>query len=345
MPFYILENVNFIYWLPLWGVMIVFYMFLINLDKIKTVNFNYCFNFEFSKLSMYTTSIISFLILYFSYGVNFSGVLSVADVSGLYDIRMDYREANQSVNAVAKYLFAWSAKVITPFLLIYSVLSKNRKLFFCAFIFQFSIFAINGQKSIALGLFVVFSLYFVLNKKNSGIILFRLIVLSVIFFNLIDLIFDINFFTNVLVRRVFLTSGILTSYYVDFYSINDLHYYANSSLSFFSELNYSVSAPFVIGLNYFNSEIMAANSNFVASSYANLGLIGVAFEGVFLLIVLYFINSITSCNDSRLVFSMFILPLMSLADSALLNSIFTHGIFFAVIFFFLVKGVVRKEGV
>jgi len=244
---------------------------------------------------------------------------------------MGYREETQNVNIFAQYFFSWDAKVLVPLIVIIGAAYKSKVLILLGLMMQLVIFSINGQKSVALGLFIVLGVYWLTGKKNSGIKLFYIVYSSVVFFLILDLLLGVGLLSNVIVRRMFVMPGLLTGYYVDFYSFHDMHNYANSSLSFLFDRNYSETPARIIGKYFFGRDEMAANANLFASAYANFGLLSVFVESIIFCVLMYVITNLAKKKNKKIIVSLFTLPLISLSDSALLTSILTNGIMVAIL--------------
>ncbi|MBL1385253.1 MAG: hypothetical protein COA35_011340 [Colwellia sp.] len=330
-PLYTIEDYELLLWIPTLVIITCIWLSLFFLARLPTLKGADLLHNKSSLRITVGLSIFFSLIVIASYGVNFTQLFTLSDISKLYDLRMDFRDQNESVNILSKYLFAWSAKVFIPFILIIGVVRKSYTIVFSAIFLQLCIFAVNGQKTILLGLFWVLFIVWTLKKSNSGELLFRVLMLGIITFCLADYLFGYDAFTNIIVRRMFMMPGLLTGYYLEYYSGNGFDYYSNSVLNGITDSIYSTTLAFTIGNQYFSSDLMSANANIFASAFANLGFTSLILEGLILFFLLYLVDSYTKAVDMRIALSLFTLPLMSLADSPLMTSIVTHGIFIALV--------------
>lgn len=73
----------------------------------------------------------------------------------------------------------------------------------------------------------------------------------------------------------------LNTLFLDFFERNPIYYWSASRFtSWIHENPYGTTAPYVIGIKYFASPQMAANTGAIGSGHANAGLFGVALYSV-----------------------------------------------------------------
>lgn len=277
------------------------------------------------------------IILYQRYGFNPLNIINMISISDIYLIRNEFRLANEG-GTFFIYILMWATKVITPFCFIFFLYKKKYLYAFLTFIVQFCFFSISGHKSLFLGLFFVLAIYYIL-KMEKGVILISSMYLAVIILSSVLALLDIfPIFLEIIVRRMIIMSGLLSGFFVEFFSVNGFDNYSNSFLAGITESPYDRTLPFIIGEHYFGRTTMSANANFLASAYANFGYTGVLIESSLLIITLYMIKQLSRGNHNVLYSTLFILPMMSLADSAFFTSLLTHGILCAGLFLFCFRG-------
>lgn len=336
-PFYVLNDIDFSQWFPYWFGIVSCYILMTYLSKFKTLKIDFEINDKLGNLVIFSIIAMSFLVLILSYKPDINLLMSTTTIDELYSLRMDYRDQNENVNIFARYFFSWDAKVLIPLLVILGIFYKNKVLIFIGVISQLLIFSINGQKSVVLGVLLAIGIYFLSKKDKSGYKLFYIISCSIILFVLLDLLLGIGVFSNIIVRRMFVVPGVLTSYYLDFYSSGIFHEYSDSFFSGIIEPQYSQTAARVIGLIYFNREELAANVNFFSAAYSNFGIVSVYIESIILCLMLYVIHSIGKKKDRAVYLSLFVTPIIALSDSALFTTILTNGIALATLVLFLLS--------
>ena len=268
-------------------------------------------------------------VIYF-YGFNISKIFSLSSVGELYDIRNEFRNDNSSVPSVVQYLFFWNIKVLVPFLFLFGLLIKNKKLILISLFLQFVLFSVSGQKSIFLGLIFVYCFWVLLNRypDKSGFYL-KLSFFILLLTSLILILGGQDVLLDIIVRRMIIIPGVLTSLYFDFFSQNDFSKFGYSIFKGLFDYNYDFSPPFVIGSYYFSRSDLSANANFIASAYGEFGYISCI---IFSLLVSVIYKVIDSClldknNIRKLCTVGAVLPTWALADSALLTTLITHGLF------------------
>lgn len=330
-PFYVLESLDLYLWVPYWIIITLCYLAILCIDKIKTIRINLKFNPKQSFYLLVSMSLATVAVLFFSYKPDPSKLFSLQDVYELYSLRMDYRENSEGVNVFARYFFSWDAKVFIPLLVVLGVVFKNRFVLALGIISQILVFAINGQKTVALGLVIVLGVFYLVNKENSGRKFFYIVSGSILAFVALDLLIGVGVFSNLIVRRMFVVPGVLTGYYLDFYGSGVFHQYAESFLASVNSPNYPSTSARVIGLTYFGKEEMAANVNVFATAFANFGLIAVLLESIVLCVLLYVIHSLGKHKNRQIYLGILVLPLIALADSGLFTTILTNGIMVAML--------------
>jgi len=124
--------------------------------------------------------------------------------------------------------------------------------------------------------------------------------------------------------------GQLTAYYYDYFTSHPPYYLSFSVLRSFVPSPYDTEAPYLIGRVYFNTG-EDANANLWADAIANFGLIGVIPASLLLGVVLWLFDWVASGRDLRLVAPLAALAGLGLSNGALLTTILTGGIAFAMV--------------
>lgn len=299
--------------------------------------------FRYQKIASYvlwTFTAFSFALVVFSYGFNIQKIFSLKDLSELYEIRDDFRSVNKGGAVFSAYFLPWLSKVIIPFFFAKSILEKKYVYALYAFFAQFILFGTSGQKSIFLSLIVVYAIIKLLSSKESGIKTLYLFMSFIVLSYGAYYILNFDFVADNIVRRSFIVPGLLTGYYVEFYSQNPLDGYSLTN-SLGVTIDNNIPAAFEIGTHYMGRSDLSANANIYASAFSHFRLYGVVFEGFLLLIYLYILNlSVYRKSDKILCCCIATTPLLALNDSAFLTVLVTHG---AILTFLIITFVVKDK--
>ena len=161
----------------------------------------------------------------------------------------------------------------------------------------------------------------VLNIFISSVVIFSLCI-GVVGYNLLD-------------RFIFLP-GLLNLLYLDYFSIYELNMFQNSKLSLiFGGSNYDKAVGYIIDTNYFGGG-MNANTGFLASFYAELGI-----WGLFLALTIFNITLfVVSILDNKIKYLGLFLAIsftFELMNAPITNLFLTNSFFIVLIFPYLIK--------
>ena len=235
------------------------------------------------------------------------------------------------------YLADWAFDVVIPFLLLYFYLRKKYVYLLFTLVLWLMLFSLTGFKSVFFSAFFVFLIYIFLrtNKLRFFYSVFHSVIIIV---SIIPFIFNHKlYWVSLLVRRYLLVPAANYFNYVEFFSIHPKLLLSYSIFKNFFIYKYSLSPPHLIGLYYYNNSHMGANTGFIADAFANFGYLGMFWFSFLLIIIVIFIGFITYDKSIYLVASLFVMPFMSLVNSALLTVLWTHGLLFAMLLAFLLN--------
>jgi oligosaccharide repeat unit polymerase len=271
--------------------------------------------------------IFSFLIVIRYYNFSISSILSLTDISGLYDIREDFRDQNDEIPKIAVYALTISAKVFIPCLLLYGILRKHKVIIILSFAMQVILFLITGQKSLFLGWLLIlgFCLY-MRNKETLKINIVANFISFIFLFSIVLYWLGSEALLIFVVRRIFIMPGVLGAYYFDFYLNHPYALLSYSFMSAFFENIYNATPPFVIGMNYFSRSGMSANVNFLMSAFADFSYIGMILYTLILCMIYKFIDLVIDFKSNIRLLSVMLLPTWALLDSSMTTVLLTHGL-------------------
>jgi hypothetical protein len=179
---------------------------------------------------------------------------------------------------------------------------------------------------------MIFTLWLTLKvgKGSSRVVL----IVFMVFFGFLawveNLVEEGSIIGSLFIRRLVITPGLLTGLYFEYFSDNPVFLWSHSILSSFVEQPYSLPPAFLIGFEYFGSDVTSANANLWADGFANAGLGGPLV--VSLLAGLFFrFADWVAVGRSTLGFLAWLAPSFALVNSAFLTSVLTHGLLATVV--------------
>ncbi len=276
--------------------------------------------------ALFWTGIVLLSLLLYAQIVSAHGLrIKVVSLASIYELRSEYKAAG---GGFARYAVGWQANAINPLLIAQGLVSGNVVLLLAGILGQVIIFSITGYKSVFFSGLLLVALLFVLRSKGkklgpsmvwgtAGLVLVS---------SLLQLWLDSGTLFSVFVRRLIATPGLLTGYYLEFFSQNPKALLGHSILRSVVDYAYEYPPAIQIGSTYFGSSAISANANLWADAFANFGFGGI-FGFTFLLgLVMWLFDSVAQGRSQRLTSLMFGMPAFFLTNTALLTSLLTHGI-------------------
>jgi len=265
------------------------------------------------------------------------------DISKVYEFRT---EAEENLAGIFGYISPLIGKVLLPFTLLLSLISRRYFSALLSIIFSVIVFGLTAHKGpLFYPLFIVV-IYILLSNKNL-IRNISLISIGVLFLSIVDFMF-LNIFENPLfgwfgsltMRRMFIVPASINYMYYDFFSVNDFIFWSDSKLTMgLFEYPYSLDASHLVGLEYFNSEVMGANTGWLGSGYMQAGFISILLYALIIAIAFSYIDKLaTMVYDKRLVVAGTFVPIITLITSSDLPTAFlTHGLLINLLLIGLLK--------
>ncbi|MFF2500156.1 hypothetical protein [Peribacillus sp. NPDC058075] len=287
------------------------------------------------------------LLIFFLYIFKVSGGISLKppiNSEDIYDKRMTFRT---KLTPLAGYIIQWLAKVCNPLIVTIGLCKKKYTYVVIGLGLQYLLYTVNGLKSTLLSTGLLIIVFIAFRKKGRDFsILFCISLCSLLGISIfLDFILDQAYFSNLFARRMIITPGLLTSYYVDFFSTHPKALLSYSILEKFIDPVYDKSPPYIIGTEYFGRPEMAANANMFADAFANFGYIGFLVYTVILAAILWFYDSLTQNEKWKGVgIILFVVPAWCLADTALTTTFVTGGMFFTFVIMYLLLGSDLQKG-
>ncbi|MBB5749580.1 hypothetical protein [Micrococcus sp. TA1] len=270
---------------------------------------------------------------------------AVAGWSGLrnpfenvYDARSEFSENVMSRNVFLAYAVPLAVKVINPMLVVVGIQRRAWILVVMGFVGSLAVFSANSQKSVFVTMLLVPLIYGLARWRHrfSG----PFLSLAFVGLALVSLVSDV--LMEFVFRRIVVTPGLLVGMYIDNYQERGYAFLQHSFLEPWFDVVRPPPAR-EIGFNYWASESMAANANFLGDGFANFGVVGmVVFAGI-LGLVLGLTDRLTRSVELPVVAAGSVGVIFAVIDTALFTSLLTHG-FIVMVFLLAVYPLRQQEG-
>jgi hypothetical protein len=252
-------------------------------------------------------------------------------IDRVYEFR---REAAAQLPAGFGYIYSNLSSALIPLALVLSFRTKKGVLFCVALCASVILFGMSHQKSVLFGPIVVAMLYIFFGKVKSvstiGLIFLALpviFILEIFQLRILSHSHDAAYLTSLIGRRVLFVPPMLDGFYLQYFHNHPLYYWSNSLAgSWAGKGAYDVTAPFVIGFEYFNNLDTSANTGIIGSGFANAGLLGVALYAMFAGCLLSLLNSYGKKIGHPFVAAAGLTTIVNILMSTdILTAILTHG--------------------
>jgi hypothetical protein len=256
------------------------------------------------------------------------------DLSEVYSIR-----DGSDISTTGEYApwldvtMRWLGFALLPVAISIGVFCRLHWLWLGCCVLYYYLYVTTGHKTYFFAGFVVFGLSHA-SWLLRGLFAHRLIALTIGFTALVaalKVLFAEPMLLDLWVRRCFIVPGHLTNLYHEYFSTNPKFEFSTSGFLGLFNFNgrlYQLEIPNLIGLTYFGSERMSANTNIWADAYANHGYVLMLIVSVLLAIVLRFIDLAARGLSVRLVAPVLIMPAVTIINSSLIPVLVGHGLLF-----------------
>lgn len=260
-------------------------------------------------INIFTVILISSVIFISGYYAHFRMNFSLLNI---YDLRLEAREFNMPI--ILSYIWAPASNVL-PIILIYFIQKKKRTIAYIIAFVIFLNFSINGSKATLFKLFFCLFLYFFMKKDLLNKIPYLFILLT--FATLIEwILFNTNWISNIIIRRVLFIPSLMDSLYFDY-------------IKQYGPLYFNIGVTninFIIGEEYFNNSEMRANNGMFSDAYMNLGWIGCLIYPFIYSLFFKICNTAFEGINKQIVFFATLLIVTTLGSSLFSTAMMTHGI-------------------
>ncbi|MBG0562458.1 hypothetical protein [Actinoplanes aureus] len=276
-----------------------------------------------------TVSVAFYVFLAITVGlhVRLVGLLSV------YDLRSEYRADIASVGRVLSYVLVWQGNVLNPVMVVWGLFQRKVLPVVLGGLGQLIIFSAAGHKTIMLSMVALIAVGWWLTWRPhlpGTAILWGASLLSVAWV-VVDQFAGSVTWTSIFVRRLLLTSGMLTSTYVTFFNDHPKLYLSQSFTASWLDYPYALPYTRVVGEYVTGSSEVSMNAHILADGFANAGWPGVAAASVLLALVLALVDDASRDLPIAVPATILLLPTIALANGGLLTVLLSHGLGLAVV--------------
>jgi len=274
----------------------------------------------FVPLLLLLTTVFTLLIIRsFGFRVNLVGLLNV------YSLRSEFTEV-ASVSGLGVYAVHWQSGVVAPLLVALGLVSRRYLLVFLGIASQLFIYSITGFKSVLFSPVLILLLLaaFVWFRRYLGFAMQWGIIMAILAALALDLWRTEGVVSAFVTLRLIMLAGLLTGYYVEFFSDHSWALLAYSVFRNFFEYPYDKIPADLIGTLYFGPEV-SANANLWADGFANFGFFGMVGATILLGLLLWLYDSLV--KDRPMLLSVLVLgvPAFTIANVSVLTFVLTHG--------------------
>ena len=228
------------------------------------------------------------------------------------------------------YINSWTSKVIFPFAFLLAFITKEKVRAFLSIIGSILMFGLTSHKDVLFYPFAVILFYWIAGiGRRKSIAFFLVGYYFVVIFSLIDYWWGIfhGWMATLTLRRVIFVPALLNFYYYDFFSRHSFVYWAQSKITLrMVSYKYSLDVPHLIGLHYFGSSTIGANTGWLGSGYANAGIMGMVIYAALIGSIFSLLDAIAKFHDKRVIVAIFVAPMFAMIISSdLPAALLTHG--------------------
>lgn len=285
-------------------------------------------------LSMFMSLILFALLLQVIFGGlnNFN-----LNFEAVYEFR---GETSRSMPALFGYVFSNVANVLIPSSIVLALYLRSVTLAVVGALASMMLFGMSHHKAIVFVSIMVFVLYFILTRIRRVYVV-AFLPLCLVFVCVLEVIHHVyilpdrqlGIVTSYIVRRTLLVPPMLDVAAVELFTETMKYYWSTSRLGFGIASNpHDVSAPFLMGIHFFDDSGMSANPGNIGSGYSHAGLIGVTIYSGLTGLLISFVNVIGRRSGHALASAISIpTVLLILTSTDLTTALLTHGLFALVV--------------
>ena len=292
-------------------------------------------NISFKKIDILLVFLLCIIIPFYVWSL--IDFIPDLDISTSYARRLMARETVVS-SSIGAYILCFSRQCMLLIGVYLGIVKKKPYYLIITALLAIGLFSIDGTKTSILIPCILGVLAWLLVANPDRSILFLPIAALIIGLSgLVEFWFNhSNIINDYLVRRIFIVTGVLNSFYWDFFSLHPKGMLTDSIFSKFMEPVYDVPLTFVIGREYLHNIQSNANTGIWMGWYAHFGIAGVFAASVIGGFIVGLIDRLT--KSGLYIFGCLICFLIGIiwSEQMLHTSMLTGGVvFFIVILLFI----------
>lgn len=258
--------------------------------------------------------------------------LNFVEMSSVYDLRDAFRAASEEVPRVLRYPITWIGEVIAPVALGFGLYYRRYVVVGSAVLTQLLLVSITGYRSMLFSSLLVAAVVLIAKYsdiKRLGARIAALVTSGVLAVTALEYLLGTSQVSSLFIRRMILAAAVNTNYHFEYFSLYPQVHLAHSVLGPWLDYPYALPPANLIGLAYYDSAWTSANANLWADAFSNFGLLGVFGFTVVLGVVLFMVDGAAKRVPAPLALAAFVVPAVSLSNSAMLTVFLTHGFLLA----------------
>jgi hypothetical protein len=263
--------------------------------------------------------------------------LNVWSLEEVYDVRQAYKDAFDDESTLLIYILQWQANIFTPLVFLLALRRNNFAVAAAACVAQLVIYSISAHKTALFSIVYLLAMQFVVGSNVRSLawkVLAGLIAVAVVS-TLGALYWDWLVPSNLFVRRLLLTPGLLSGHYFDFFTDNPKAMLGHSVLAPFVSYPYETTPAYLIGNTYRGAIELSANAHVWADAFCNFGYAGMIGFSLLLAGYLYLFDSAARGLDPRIAVPFLGMPALVLANTAFFTALASHGMALALLLVFI----------
>jgi hypothetical protein len=235
-------------------------------------------------------------------------------------------ETYEMITGIYAYVIYWIGNIVIPFAIVHFFIKKKWIPLSAVIFVQIVLFSINGTKT---WLFLIpVSILGVLFYKDA---LVKYVSAAFAFVNFIGTwiyhSFGIEFLTNMITRRVFVSQAMNNYFYYDFFVDNEKDYLTSSIFRWFgAKSSYTMPIAKIIADVYYYEDSYAS-SGFFADAYSNFGVSGLFLYPFFLVLFFRMYEGIAKGIETKHIISILIVSSVYLLNGSFFTVFLTFGLF------------------
>ncbi|PKF46220.1 hypothetical protein CW664_00345 [Macrococcoides caseolyticum] len=294
--------------------------------KITITNYNARF---ILKLLFISYIIVTIIIVFIRGGIDNRAL----NFDSIYELRSE-----NNISGVLSYINNWVVKVLFPLFFSIFIYKKNFLLAFLVSILQVIMFLSFGNKAFLFSIGIILFLFYAVKTKffirTMSVFMSLLILGSHFIRNILDI--D-ELFRAIPYRMIFIPAQLQYQYY-DYFSVREKIYFADGLIGKILSIQspYPYGAPYMISTHYYDA-FFSANTGIFADAYTNGGVVYMIICTLILVLLLVFIDKISSSIPLSILIGSMGYMLFVINDTGLLTTLLTGGLLFQLLIFIVLN--------